>query len=231
MRTFLIAAAALTSLAAPAQAATRNFGIASFTKVRVDGPFRVTVATGVAPFARASGSPASLDRLAIDVQGDTLVVHFNASSWGGYPGTDTGPVEVSVGTHDLSNAWLNGAGAIAIDRVKGLSFSLSVQGSGAAEIADASPDQMNISIIGTASAKLGGETGKLSAVVRGVSTLDAARLAARNATIGAEGSATVDANVTNSVRVDATGPATIRLTGGPSCTLKVSGSTSVSGCR
>ena len=62
---------------------------------------------------------------------------------------------------------------------------------------------MNVSIVGTASAKLAGETGKLSAVVRGVSTLDAARLAARNATIGAEGSATVDANVTNSVRVDA----------------------------
>src|SRR4051812_24069191 len=119
MRTFLIAAAALIGFAAPADAAARNFAITGFTKVRVDGPFRVTVATGLAPFARANGAPAALDRLAIDVQGDTLVIHSNASSWGGYPGRETGPVEVSVGTHDLSNVWLNGAGAIAIDRVKG----------------------------------------------------------------------------------------------------------------
>ena len=56
---------------------------------------------------------------------------------------------------------------------------------------------MNISIIGTASAKLAGQTGKLTAVVRGVSTLDAAALVAKDATIGAEGAATVDANVTN----------------------------------
>jgi hypothetical protein len=231
MRTFLFAVAAMFALVAPAGAATRNFGITGFTKVRVEGPYKVSLATGVAPFARASGSPAALDRVAIDVQGDTLVVRSNASSWGGYPGKDAGPVEVSVGTHDLTNAWLNGAGTLAIDRVKGLSFALSVQGSGAGEIAEVNADQMNVSLVGTASAKLAGEARKLTALLRGISTLDAARLVAHDATIGAEGAATVDANATNAVGVDASGAATIRLTGSPSCTLKVSGSTSVSGCR
>src|SRR3954465_13617316 len=121
----LVVSAAFNS---PAGAATRNFGITSFTKVRVDGPFRVSLATGVAPFARATGSPHALDRVAIDVRGDTLVVHSSSDSWGGYPGQDPGPVEVTLGTHDLSQAWLNGAGSLAIDRVKGLSFGLSVQG-------------------------------------------------------------------------------------------------------
>ena len=231
MRTFLIAVAASLALVTPAGAATRSFGITSFTKIRVDGPYRVSLATGVAPFARASGSAAALDRLAIDVQGDTLVVHSNASSWGGYPGKDAGPVDVSVGTHDLTNAWLNGAGTLAIDRVKGLSFALSVQGSGAGEIGTIDADQMKVSIVGTASAKLTGQTRKLTALVRGISTLDAARLVARDATIGAEGTATVDANATNAVSIDASGPATVRLAGNPSCTLNVSGSTSVSGCR
>ena len=138
MRTFLLAAAAAVALAAPAGAATRNFGIASFEKVRVDGPFKVTLTTGVAPFARATGSAAALDRVAIDVRGNTLVVHNNLDSWGGYPGKDVGPVEISLGTHDLSAAWLNGSGSLAIDRVKGLSFDLSVQDSGAGEIARAS---------------------------------------------------------------------------------------------
>jgi hypothetical protein len=230
MRTFLIAAAII-AVAAPADAATRNFGITGFTKVRVDGPYKVTLATGVAPFAKASGPTAALDRVAIDVRGDTLIVHSNASSWGGYPGANAGPIEVSLGTHDLSSAWLNGAGSLAIDRVKGLSFALSVQGSGGAEIGMVSADQMNVSLVGTASARLAGEARKLTALVRGISTLDAAKLSTRDATIGAEGAATIDADVGNAVSVDAVGTATIRLTGRPSCTLKVSGSSSVAGCR
>ena len=86
MRTFLGALPCpRRMLAAPGAAATRNFGVTSFTRVRLDGPYRVQLATGVAPFASASGSPAALDRVAIDVEGSTLIVHPNRSSWGGYP--------------------------------------------------------------------------------------------------------------------------------------------------
>ena len=231
MRTFLSAAALLATLASPAAAATRNFGITSFEKIRVEGPFRVRLTTGVAPFASASGSPAAIDRVALEMRGNTLLVHSNVSSWGGYPGQDAGPVEISVGTHDLNSAWLNGSGALAIDRVKGLGFDLSVQGSGAAMVGQANVDQLNIAVVGTGSAAIAGRTGKMTAIVRGIASLDAANLAAEDATIGAEGSATVAANVSDMVKVDASGPATVKLTGGPACALRVSGSTSVSGCR
>jgi hypothetical protein len=230
MRTFLIAAT-LIAFAAPAGAATRNFGITGFTKIRVDGPYKVILASGVAPFARATGSGPALDRLTVEVRGDTLVVQANKSGWGGYPGESLGPVEVSVGTHELSNAWVNGAGELLIDRVGGLSFALSVQGSGHAEIASAEADQLNISLIGTASAKLIGRAKKLTALVRGIAALDATGLAATDASIGAEGAATIDANVTDEATVDASGPAVIRLAGRPSCSLRTGGSTSVSGCR
>ena len=230
MRTFLLAAA-LCGIAAPSAAATRNFGITSFEKVRVDGPFKVNLKTGVAPFATATGSSAALDRIAIDVRGNTLIVHSNLDSWGGYPGKDVGPVEVSLGTHDLSAAWLNGSGTLSIDRVKGLDFDLSVQGSGMGEIGQASVDQLNVSVVGTASARLAGEAAKVTAVIRGISTLEAAALSAKDATFGADGAATISAAVSNSVTVDASGPATVRLSGGPACTLRVSGSASVSGCR
>jgi hypothetical protein len=164
------------------------------------------------------------------VRGDTLVVESNPS-WGGYPGADSGPVEVSVGTHDLTSASLIGSGSIAIDRVKGLRFALTVQGSGASDIADVAADQLNVSLEGTANARLAGKAGKVIALVRGISTLDAARLSTPSADVDADGTATVDANVTDTARVNAWGPATIRFAGRPSCTLKVQGSTSVSGCR
>jgi len=231
MRNFLLASIAIATLASPAGAATRNFGVTGFEKVRVEGPFRVKLTTGVAPFASASGSPAAIEKVAIEMRGNTLLVHASSSSWGGYPGQDAGPVEIDIGTHDLSSAWLTGSGAIAIDKIRGLSFDLSVQGSGAATIGQTDVDQLNISVGGTASASLSGRADKVTAVVRGVSSLDAANLAVKDATIGAEGTATVAANVSNSVKVDGNGPITVRFTGGPACTLRVGGSASVSGCK
>lgn len=230
MRTLLLSAIAAATLAAPAGAATRNFGITSFDKVRIEGPFNVSLKTGVAPFASASGSPAALDRVAVEVRGNTLVVHSNLDSWGGYPGNDSGPVEISLGTHDLSSAWINGSGALSIDKAKGLTFDLYVAGSAVADIDAVNVDQLSVSLVGTAAATLGGQAARLTSVVRGISKLDAGSLAVKDATIGTEGSATVDAKVSNGVKVDASGPATIRLTGSPACTLRVSGSVSVSGC-
>jgi hypothetical protein len=231
MRTFLLAAAALSGIAGSAHAATRNFGITSFEKVRVEGPFKVRLTTGVPPFASATGSQAALDAVAIEMRGNTLVVHGSSSSWTGYPGQTAGPVEINLGTHELSAAWINGSGALAIDKARGLSFDLSVQGSSAASIGRADVDQLSIAVVGTGSATLAGQVRKMTAVVRGISSLDVANLAAKDATLGVEGTATVAANVSNSVTVDGNGPITVRLTGGPACTLRVTGSASVTGCK
>jgi hypothetical protein len=231
MRTLLAFPFAVLTLAAPAGAATRNFGIDSFDKIRVDAPFAVTLTTGVAPYARASGKPTALDGVDIGVQGHTLVVRASRASWGGYPGESKGPVEIAIGTHELSGAWLNGAGSLKINRIKGLRFQLSVHGSGTTSIERADVDQLNVGIGGTASASLAGRVGKMMAIVRGVSALDAAGLAVKDATLVAEGAATIKANITNAVKIDGSGPATITLTGKPSCTSNLKGSASVSGCR
>jgi hypothetical protein len=218
-------------LAAPAEAATRNFGITGFDRVRIDGPFRVRLVTGIAPFAKATGSPAALERVKVEVLGRTLIVKTSQPAWGGYPGVSEGPVEISLGTHELSSAWVNGTGTLHIDKVKALSFDLSVQGSGAGGIAQADVDQLRITVGGTATALAAGKSGKLAVVVRGLSTVDTTGLNAKDATIGAEGPATVNARVTNAARVDASGVATITLTGDPACTARLVGSATVSGCR
>ena len=173
MRTSFPAMLLALSFAAPSAAAERNFGINGFDRIRVDGPFRVRLATGVAPFAKASGSPVALERVAIDVQGRTLIVHTSRSGWGGYPGEDTGPVEISLGTHELSAAWLNGSGTLRVDKVKGLTFDLSVQGSGAAGIDRAEVDQLRVSLAGTGTAIVAGQAGRVTATVRGISMLEA----------------------------------------------------------
>jgi len=215
MRIHLPALLLTVALAAPAAGATRNFGITSFDRIRVDGPYKVVLKVGVAPFASATGSQAALDEVAVEVQGRTLVVHPSRSSWGGFPGENKGPVEIRIGTHELTQAWLNGSGSLQIDRIRGLTFDLSVQGSGAVGIGQAEVDQLRVSVGGTAAAILAGKAGKASVTVRGMSSFDGSRLASRDAAITADGPATIKADVANSATIEGYGPATITLPAAP----------------
>jgi hypothetical protein len=228
----LAAFAALALLATPAGAATRNYSVTSFDRIRVDGPYQVTLRTNVSPFAQASGTAASLDGVSIKVEGRTLIVRANPSAgWGGYPGEGRGPVTVTLGTPDLSAAWINGAGALFVDKVKGLKFDLSIQGSGVAKIESANVDDLRVGLSGSASSRIAGKALKMTATVRGTSTLDAEALAIRDGVIGAEGPSTVRATISGSAKVDALGLASVTLAGTPSCTVKSQGSATVTGCK
>jgi hypothetical protein len=231
MRIAIPLIALLACFPTPADAGTRNFGVSGFDRVRVDGPFKVRVTTGVAPFAVATGSAGALDAVALDVQGRTLVVHNARSSWGGYPGESKGPVEISIGTHELEAAWVNGSGSLAINKATGLLFSLSVQGSGLASIGSAAVDQLKISISGSAGVNIAGTAPRLTATLQGMSTLDASSLSVKDATISAQGPATVKANVSGTAKVDIRGAAAVTLTGSPACVVKSEGSATVNGCR
>jgi hypothetical protein len=231
MRIVIPIIALLACLPTPADAATRNFGVSGFDRIRIDGPFKVRLATGVAPYAVATGSATALDAVSLEVQGRTLVVHNARSSWGGYPGEAKGPVEISIGTHELEAASVNGSGSLAIDKAKGLLFDLSVQGSGIASIGSAVVDQLKISISGSAGVIIAGTAPLLSATLRGMSTLDASSLTVKDATIIGVGPATVRAIVTNTAKIDIQGAAAVTLAGNPACTVKSEGSATVSGCR
>ena len=230
MNRIAILALSLAAIPSAASAAERNLSVTSFDRVRVEGPLKVTVTTGVSPFAKIVGSAGAFDSVSVDQQGRTLIVRPNSSNWGGYPGQSRGSVEVVVGTGDLTQAWVNGAGSLAIDKVKGLSFNLAVQGSGSAAIGKATVDRLDIGLSGSGSATIAGTTPKLTAIVRGSSSLDASGLAVKDATIGAEGPSQVRATASNSAKIDAKGVASVELMGGGACTVKTEGSATVTGC-
>jgi hypothetical protein len=211
--------------------AQRNYSVTNFDRIRVDGPYEVRLKTNVAPYARASGSQASLDGVSLKVEGRTLIVRPSSGGWGGYPGENRGPVTIEVGTHDLATAWLNGAGSLIIDKVKGFGFDLAIQGAGSARVDTLDIDQLKLGLSGAGSARLAGRAAKMTATVRGTSSLDAEGLSVKDATIGAEGPSIVRATVTNAAKVDAFGLAAVTLGGKPACTVNAKGSASVTGCK
>ena len=226
----------LASLPAPsavrgATPTTRNYSVTSFDRIRIDGPYKVELKTNVSPYARATGSPLSLDGLSIGVEGRTLIVRQGSGGWGGYSGENRGPVTISVGTPDLRNAWINGSGALTVDRVRGLSFDLAIQGAGVATVDQLDVDQFKTGISGSGSVRLAGKVAKLTATVRGTSTFDGDALLVKDAVIGAEGPSTVRTTVTNSAKVDALGLASVTLAGKPACTVNAKGSATVTGCK
>lgn len=229
----ILALLALASLPAMAAGPTtqRSFSVTGFDRIRIDGPYEVRLKTNVAPYARATGTAVSLDGVLIKVEGRTLVVRTGSGSWGGYPGEGRGPVIIEVGTHDLSAAYINGSGALTVDRVKGLGFDLAIQGSGIARIDQVDVDQMKVGISGSATTRLAGRAAKLTTTVRGTSSFEADGLNVKDAVIGAEGPSIVRVQVTNSAKVDANGLVSVTLTGNPACTVRANGSANVVGCK
>ena len=229
----ILALLALASL--PVAAATptteRNYSVSSFDRVRIDGPYRVQLRTNVAPYAKASGTPVSLDGVSIKVEGRTLVIRAGSGGWSAYPGEGHGPVTIEIGTHDLSAGYINGAGALMVDRVEGLAFDLSVNGSGIATVDQVEVDQMRVGLSGAGTVRMAGRVGKLTTNVRGTSNFEADRLEVKDAFIGAEGPSVVRTQVTNSAKVNAYGLTSVTLTGDPACTVTAKGSANVIGCK
>lgn len=230
--TLLLSLAAILAAPADAAPAKRNFGVAGFTRIRVEGDYRVTVTNGVAPFARATGDRQALDRIAIGVTGTTLTIRADRTATSdGFAGRASEPVEIMIGTHELEKVTLTGPGLLTIDRVDGLKFDASAEGAGGLAIGDARVDQLSLTLLGSASARVAGKAGKVTALVRGSGALDASGLAAKDAAIGAEGPVTVRMTVTDTAKVTTAGVATVALEGGPTCTVNGGGSAVVSGCR
>lgn len=233
MSRFLALAACAAALlpAGPALAETRSFTITGFDRVRIDGPYAVSVSTDSSTFARATGSAAAIDRLSLRVENNTLIVSVDPGGWSSTPEGQAGPVQIEVGTANLAIATVNGSGTLKVDRVRRPEFALNLQGSGMADVRGIEVDRLKVGVAGAGSARLAGRALAMTAILRGAGSIDASDVAAKDAVIGAEGPAVVRATVTGTARVDATGVASVVLAGDPGCQSKTSGTATVSGCR
>lgn len=220
-------ALALLTLAAAAPAAERGYSVTDFDRIRVDGPYKVTLATGRSPSARASGSPAAIDAVSIETQGRTLVVRRNSQSWGGYPGKSAGPVEIRLSTPDLRAAALNGAGSLAIDRIRGQSVDLAVAGSGALSVGAVEADRLSVTVVGNGRAEVAGKAATAQIGVRGAGGFGGAKLVVKDVKIAADGPADITVAAVASAGVVSNGTGNIVVLGSPACIVKASGSGTV----
>ncbi|HEX8256689.1 MAG TPA: head GIN domain-containing protein [Allosphingosinicella sp.] len=232
MNRIMLSAAALAlaslAVAVPAAAAERRFTVTQFDRIQVDGPFAVTVTTGRATGALATGDARAIDRVSIEVQGRVLKVRPNRSAWGGYPGEGAGAVAIAVSTHELRGVAVNGSGTVAIDKARAMRFDLSVSGSGVVELPNLEADRLVLGLLGSGRITLGGKAKTVRATIQGTGDLAAAELIAEDAELNADSSGKIALGVKRAVKVTATGAGDVEIAGSPACTVKALGSGRVS---
>ena len=220
MTRILLAFAALAAAAAPAPAAERRYSVTDFERVVVEGPYVVRLSAGRASTATASGSQAALDRVSIDVSGQTLRIRRNRNQWGGTPGAQEGPLEIALTTRTLRSARVIGPGRLELDRIEGLRVDLVVEGSGTLRVAEVEADNLSLGLAGSGRIELAGAVESLTADVQGTGDVAAAALEAQSARITTTTTGTVALAVRGQVEVNALGLGEVRIIGTPACTLR-----------
>jgi hypothetical protein len=216
--------AALSLLAATsAQAAERRFTVSGFEKVQVEGPFQVTLTTGKASNAVATGSPQALDRVSVQVEGRTLRIRPNRSAWGAPPKPGEGGVSIALSTHDLTAVTVAGSGSLSVDKAKAMRFDAALSGSGRITIGNVDADRLNLQLLGAGGISVAGKAKSLRATVTGQGALDAAGLTAEDAEIAADTSGAIALGVRRAAKIAASGAGDVTIGGTPACTLSGAG--------
>lgn len=216
----LLALAAALLAALPAQAADRTYGVGSFDRVRVEGPFEVSVATG-SPGARASGDQRVIDRLEIAVNGTTLVVRLGNGGWGETPSGKTGaPPVVTLSTPRLSGASLSAGARLRIAEMRGPRVDVAVTGAGTLDLAEADADQLNATLVGPGQINIAGKARRALLLANGPGVLDAGGLATNDLTVRLEGTGEVKAAARYTAQVTSTGLGRVTVAGDAKCIVK-----------
>ncbi len=216
----VLAAASATS----ANSAERRHIVTDFDRVQVDGPFRVTLATGRPASAAVSGSSAAIERVTIDVQGRTLRVRANRSAWGGYPGEGAGPLQIALSTHEIRGASVSGSGSLNIDKARAMRFDLAVSGTGRIGLGQVEADSLTLGLLGSGAIEIGGRAKELRATVQGNGDLRAEKLMVEDARIIADTAGAIKVAVGRAAEVTATGPGDTHIIGNAACTVRALGS-------
>lgn len=218
MNPFLLAALVLAS--APVAAADRLYPVTDFDRVRVEGPFRVTLATGRSTSAGVSGDPRAIDALSLEVQGRTLRIRPNRSSWGGFPGQASGPVAITLATRDLRGVQIDGSAVVTIDKVQGLRFDATLAGNGRLAIGNVRADTLKLALTGGGTLSLAGQAKSLKARISGAGNMDAAGLVTDDADIVGDTSGSIAVSVTRAAKIVASGAGDVTIGGKAACTVE-----------
>ena len=211
--------AATVLLAVPAAAEDRRYMLTGFESVRVEGPYDVTIRTGSAPGASASGDRSGFESIDVRGEGRVLIVRAGQEAWGGYPGAKRSPPRLTVTVPALRAARVDGGGRLSVDRMAGQSVDLQLNGAGRIDVAELRTDRLNAVVVGTGALKVGGKVQRARFAANGAGSIDARALDLDALTLDwlSVGEAAFTVRYTAEVSAQGQGP--VEIAGSPACKI------------
>lgn len=229
MRRLIALAIAATASAAAAEE-QRSWPIASFDRLRIEGPVDVAVTTG-SPSARAvAADRATAARLSVMREGNVLVVRLAGAAPVGL-GTGDGAVavaRVTLAVPRLSAVRHQGTGRASVARLLGERVDVATTGGGTLAVDAVETRQLAATLVGGGRMTLAGRAARARLTLNGEGALDAAALMTDEAAVSLVGSGELSAAARYAAQV-AAGPAAgrVTVTGGARCTVRAIGEAKV----
>lgn len=197
----------------------RDYKVGEFSRIDLGGAYDMTVRTGAAPSVHARGGENVLDRMEVEVKGDTLVIRPKKKGWDmGW--TSNGKVDLTITVPTLRAASLAGAGDIRIDRVAGNSFEGSIAGSGDLRVEQIEVQSLKFDVAGAGNVHaISGRTRNAEYGITGAGDIQASGVTSETASVSITGAGGVTANATKTADVNIVGAGDVNLAGGARCTV------------
>lgn len=219
-------AAALALLATPAAVAEKTWAVASFDRVRVEGPVAVRITAGASPAARASAAERDvLDRVTVTLDAGVLVVRVKGERWGGMEAVRAPLATVELATPRLLAVSLFAPVPVTVAGMRGERVELRVTGAGTIAVQGVDASVLTAALVGGGAITLAGRTGEAQLVLNGAGTIDAGTLTAQSLTVQQVGG-TTRAAARYTARVTASG-GSVTVAGTPLCTVRATGGATV----
>ena len=213
----------------PGPVVSRNFQVGNFTEIEVAGPFDVDVKTGASPSVSARGNQNLLDRLEVEVKGDTLVIRPKKDrKWfgGGWNVNGKGTLAISVPM--IRAATLAGAGDMNINAIRGDDFEGQIAGAGDLRVDTIEVSRLKLGIAGSGGVNArGGKAQRAEYSIAGSGDVDAGALTTETLDVSIAGSGAVRANASKAADVSIMGSGDVEVTGGAKCSVSKAGSGNV----
>lgn len=228
----ILAILLLFSSAAPAQenkAIERKLLVGSFENIVVIGDISVSVVTGKAPSAIASGDKRMLESLKLERAGTTLRVRLQdiINNNRGVP--ITAPLRLTLTTQDIKDVTLSGNGTVTISEVKQTNLArMLVAGNGTINVGKLVTDQYSAAINGNGKIDLGSGTVRdAKVIIEGAGVFESEKVRTRKLRLEHVGNAISTATVEEGTDIYNRGSGNITIGGKGTCFIKQAGSASI----
>jgi hypothetical protein len=219
---FRLLAALLAMLAiAPAHAAERSY----FEEVIVEGDIQVTVDTGKAPSAKATGEKNQLGALKVERQGRVIRIRLQGLQ---ASRKTAEPLQVVLTGRNINKLALRGNGKISASDVDMTNVTVELRGSGEINIASLKSTAFVARLVGNGRLNIANGTAINSEVlVDGGFEVKAAGLKTEKLTLVQNGAANVHFTVDKSADISNSGTGTITIEGNANCFVRAAGGATI----